>query len=256
MALLDLIVLVAVAVFALIGLKKGFVAQVLAILALVVAWQLSRPVGKAIANVISSRAGTSHSAAYVMGTFIALLAIYTGLRLIFFLVGRMFNRKASVIGLANRLMGAVFSGAKAFGVCWIILCVVAAFPQHFENKSPDVCKMLQSSRMGALIGRWNPVKNSRMVDTIRNIETISKNPGVLNRLRTDPNVAQFVSVLKRKLEAQAKDEDARRRIRSGDLSAILKAENIRKVIIDPDVIEALNKVDLCEILERNAKECE
>jgi len=95
-----------------------------------------------------------------------------------------------------------------------------------------------------------------MVDTIRNIETISKNPGVLNRLRTDPNVAQFVSVLKRKLEAQAKDEDARRRIRSGDLSAILKAENIRKVIIDPDVIEALNKVDLCEILERNAKECE
>jgi len=256
MALLDLIVVGAVAVFAAIGLKKGFVAQVLAIIALIVAWQLSRPVGKAIAGIISSRAGTSHSAAYIMGTFIALLIIYTGLRLIFFIVGHVFNRKASVIGLMNRLMGALFGGAKAFGTCWIILCVVAAFPQHFENKSPDVCKMLQRSKMGALISRWNPVKNSRMVDTIHNIERISQNPGVLSRLRSDPNVAEFVSVLKRKLEALAKDEDARRRIRSGDISTILRPENIRKVILDPEVIEALHKVDLCEVLERSAKECE
>ncbi|HUW30896.1 MAG TPA: CvpA family protein [Planctomycetota bacterium] len=256
MALLDLIVIGSVAVFAAIGLKKGFVAQVLSILALVVAWQLSRPVGKAIANIISSQSGTSHSAAYVMGTFIALLAIYTALRLVFFIVGRLFNRKASVIGLVNRLAGGFFGGAKAFAACWIILCVVAAFPQHFENKSPDIYAMLQRSKMGALINRWNPVKNSRVVDTVHNIETISKNPGALNRLRSDPHVAEFLSVLKRKLEAQAKDDETRRQIRSGDISTLMKVENIRKVILDPEVLEALRKVDLCEVLERSAKECE
>ena len=254
MALLDIIVLVVVLIFAAHGLKKGFLAQLLSIVALVVAWWASRPVGKAIAGIISQQAHTSSSAGYVLGTFIALIAIYTALKLIFYIVGESMRHEKGTLGMGNKLFGAVFGGAKAFIVCWVVLCVVAAFPKHFENKTPDLVKLLKGSKMESLVAKWNPVKNSRLGDTINNIEKISRNPNALRRIASEPSVAHLVDVLKRKLAAQVKDEATLQRIRAGDVSAILKVENIKKVLLDPEVLEALTKVDLNDILEKEARE--
>ena len=252
MALLDIIVIAVVLVFAAHGLKKGFIAQFLSIVALAVAWMLSRPVGKAVAGIISQQAQTSQSAAYVLGTFIALIAIYTALKLIFYIIGKAMQHEKGALGFGNKLLGAAFGGAKAFAVCWVVLCVAATFPKHFENKTPDLCKMLNGSRMETLIAMWNPVKNSHLGDTINTIEKISRTPGALQRVKSQPAVAHLIDVLKRKLEAHVRDEEMRKRIRAGDPSAILKVENIKKVLLDPEVLEALHKVDLTDILEKEA----
>jgi|GEM_PF-6374255 len=257
MAAVDWIVLGAMVVFGFFGLFSGFLAQLFSITALAAAWFLSRPVGKVVAEFISARSKTPPAAAYVLGCFLAGMVIYTVARLIFRVINHFVGKTAAPIKATNRLLGGAFGGAKAFAIAWIVLCLVAAFPQYFQNKKPDLHAMLQGSQMDGIIEKWNPVKESRLVAGARSLNKIIKrDPKALERLKQDPQIAEFLSVVKEKLAAKAPDDEAAAKIRAGDLSALRNLPAMMDFLDDPEVKQAFQKVDLNASLMKVAREVE
>ena len=252
LATLDIIVAIAVLLFAVIGFFKGFLAQVLSILALIVAYLLSRPLGKAIAGIIARNSDNPNSSSYVLGSFLALLIIYAGIKLIIHYTCKFLRGKRSDVFI-NNLLGAAFGGAKAFAVAWICLCTVAAFPARFQGKSPDIYAMLHGSRMETIIRKWNPVGKSRIADSFRQLEVIARDPQAFQRLKKDPNLARLLSIMERKLKAEVTDAETRRRIQDGDMSSIMRIEKLWSIFRDPEVAEALKKVDLGDALAEASK---
>ena len=251
---MDLIVAGAVLVFAVIGFAKGFIAQVLSILALTVAWLVSRALGKTIAGILAQNSEHPSSSAYVLGSFLALLIVYAGIKLIIHYTCKFLRGKSTDLNLVNRLFGAFFGGSKAFAVAWVILCIIAAFPTRFRDKSPDLHAMLQSSRMGALVEKWNPVSNARITDSFRSLEKAAHDPEALQRMKRNPELANVLSLMESKLKAEVKDPEMKKRIQQGDISALMRVDKLWKVLRDPEVAQALKKVELGDALAEASKE--
>jgi len=254
LALIDLIVLGGVLLFGLVGLITGFLAQLFGVTALVAAWFLSRPVGKVVGDFIAGHSQTPPSAAYVIGCFLAGMVIYLGARVIFRIVNSFVGKADGPIKVTNRFLGGAFGGAKAFAIAWIVLCLVAAFPSYFQNKKPDIYSMLQQSLMGDIVEKYNPVKESRVAAGARGLnKIISRDPKALERLKEDPEIAEFLSVVKKKLAADARDEESLEKIRAGDLSTLRRMPAMLNFINDPEVRQAFQKIDLNAALAKAAQ---
>ena len=248
--LLDLIVVGLILLFGLLGLISGFLMQLFGVTALLAAWFLSRPVGRVVAGFITDRSSTSSAAAYVIGCFIAGIGIYVGAKIIFRIVNHFIGKtQAPSIRVTNRLLGGAFGGAKAFAIAWLALCVVAAFPKFFENKQPDLVAMLADSRISGVVEKWNPVKKSRLVGGAHGFsKVLAHDPETLQRLQEDPDIAEFFSVIQKKLGAGPEHEKVLEKIRAGDVSTILQ------LLEDPEVREAFGKIDLDAALTKVAQE--
>lgn len=251
---IDLIVLGAVVLFGLLGLITGFLSQLFSIAALAAAWFLSRPVGVVVADFIRARSDTGESTAFVLGRIIAGLAIFTAAKILFHVVNHFVGKAPGSIKATNRALGGVFGGAKAFIIAWILLCLVAALPEFFQEKKPDVYGMLQDSLMNRAVEAYNPAKESRMVVAGRGlVKMLKRDPRSLERLKDNPEVAELMSVLKDKISERVKDPETLEKIRSGDLSPLL---GMPELLSDPEVRDALMKVDLTAVLAEAGREPE
>ncbi|NQT20959.1 MAG: CvpA family protein [Planctomycetes bacterium] len=251
---IDLIVIGAVVLFGLLGLITGFLSQLFSIAALAAAWFLSRPVGAVVADYIAARSDTAPSWAFVLGRIIAGVAIFTAAKMLFHIVNHFVGKAPGAIKATNRLLGGVFGGAKAFIIAWIFLCLVAAFPEFFQKKEPNVHAMLQGSLMNKAVEAYNPAKESRLLGAAGSmVKILKQDPRSLERLKDDPDVAEFISVIESKASERIKDEEELEKIRSGDLSALL---GMRELFFDPEVREALLKIDFSEALVKVARESE
>ena len=244
LATLDMIVIGIVLLFGLLGLLSGLISQVVGILALVAAWFLSRPAGKIVGDYLAHHSQLSPSSTYVVGCFIAGVAIFVAIKLGYFVISRMMPKGEGGANMVNKLLGGLFGAAKAFAVAYLLLCLVAGFPQHFEKHKPDLSAMLKGSQMERLIGSWNPVTDSKLLGSIRCLQRISNNPEAIEELKADPRIKEFLGVVKRKLSEVTKDKATLRRIEAGDTAVLMRAENLLRLVKDPEVVQAFQEIDL------------
>ena len=251
---IDLIVLGGVVLFGLLGLITGFLSQLFSIAALTAAWFLSRPAGAVVADFIRARSDTGESTAYVLGRLIAGLVIFMAAKILFHVVNHFVGKAPGSIKATNRMLGGLFGGAKAFIIAWILLCLVAALPELFQRKKPDVRAMLQGSLMNRAVEAYNPAKESRIVVATRGlVKMLTQDPRSLERLKDNPEVAELISVIERKAAERVQDQEALEKIRSGDLSPLLE---MQELLFDPEVRDALMKVDIAAALAKAGREPE
>jgi len=210
----------------------------------VLAYALARPVGRVVADFISARSETPPGAAYVIGSFMAGVGIFAAAKIFFGIVHHFLGKKGKSLRGLDRMLGAVFGAGKVFAVCWLLLCLVAAFPDYFKGREPDVHAMLQQSMMGKLVARWNPVERSRYAGGVRGLAKALQDPRKLEQLQDEPSVAELVAVLREKAR---NDEQFRRALQSGDAASLMDLLN------DPEIREACGKVDFNAVLDKAAK---
>lgn len=244
---IDIVVLLAVGLFGVVGAFTGFIKQAYSLIALVIAYILARPVGSIFAEFISARSETPPGAAFVIGSFAAGLGIFAAVKVFFSIVHHFLGKKGQSMRGLDRLLGGLFASAKVFAVCWLLLCFVAAMPDFFKQHKPDVHAMLQESVMGRLIERWNPVETSRFSGGVRGLASSLRDPQKLEELQKEPSVAELMTVLKKKAE---NDERFRRALQSGDVSSLME------ILEDPEIREAYGKIDFNAVLDRAAKMAE
>jgi len=167
-ALLDIIVAAAVVLFGLSGWFTGLLTQLYGVAALVAAWFLAQPLGRVICRIAVRHTSMDESSALAFGTLAAGMLVFATVKI----VCHLFNaystsRDNSSHHVVNRLLGGIFGAAKAFAVAWILLGIVAALPQHFGNKQPDLHEMLRASEMRRVVELWNPAERTGVVQRLK-----------------------------------------------------------------------------------------
>jgi len=167
-ALLDIIVAAAIVLFGLSGWFTGLITQLYGVAALVAAWFLAQPLGRVICRIAVRHTSMDESSALAFGTLAAGMLVFAAVKIICHLLNAYFAGKDNNSPKAiNRLLGAVFGAMKAFAVAWILLGIVAALPQHFGNKQPNLHEMLRASEMRRVVQLWNPAEGTGVVRRLK-----------------------------------------------------------------------------------------
>lgn len=124
--IIDIIIFAIIGLFFYGGYKKGFIVQVFQIVGLFAAFFLTTPISRKLTQITLDNVKQD---VQLISLAISII-VYTIVYFFFYLLGKMFNKKAddSGISLPNKILGALFSSCKAVLVISLIVVVVRLFP--------------------------------------------------------------------------------------------------------------------------------
>jgi len=123
---IDIIVLAIMGLFTIIGLKRGFITEILQIVGLVAAISLNTPVSRLINNYAKNTFDTHNELIGLLSGIISFLLIF----LFFFIIGRILTKTTNIIltSIPNRIIGAFFGAIKGFMIATIVLLLIRLIP--------------------------------------------------------------------------------------------------------------------------------
>ncbi|MDA3840075.1 MAG: CvpA family protein [Patescibacteria group bacterium] len=137
---IDIIVLVIMGIFTVIGFKRGFITEIFQIIGLFAAIALNTPISRLINNYAKDALDTHNE---LIG-FLSGIISFTLIFLLFFVIGRILTKTTNIIltSLPNRIVGAFFGGIKGFMIATVVLLLVRLTPvgDNFiqTNVTPDL----------------------------------------------------------------------------------------------------------------------
>lgn len=137
---IDVIVLVIMGIFTIIGFKRGFITEIFQIIGLIAAFALNTPISKLINNYTKNVLDTHNELIGFLSGIVTFILIF----LVFFVIGRILTKTTNIIltSLPNRIIGALFGGIKGFLIATVILLLIRMIPagDNFiqRNVTPDL----------------------------------------------------------------------------------------------------------------------
>lgn len=138
MNILDIIILICLVPALIVGIKKGFISQVISILSIIVGiWASSR-----FANIVSEWLGQYITASENILRLVAFVIILVLVFIILGLLGKLLDSiiKVVLLGWVNRLLGAIFSLLKAFLILGLVMMLFTSLNDALNLVKPEVIK--------------------------------------------------------------------------------------------------------------------
>jgi len=259
---LDVVIILILGVWALLGFATGAMKQIAHIASLVLAFVLARPGGRLIAALLIERRGQSPSIAMVLGTLLAGVVIYSLVKIFFWIVNSYIGGEERKTSVGSRLLGAVLSSAKATVVVWLLVCLLMETSLLNVPQSVTVTGWLNgiSQRLGSSdIATWmdqtyNPVRKLRIGSTLDKLKRISEDPQAVGKLARNEDVKAFLQKLRTQMLERIKDKKTRAGVERDDPAAIIRAARLRDFLNNRELVNALLEINLETAIEDALKE--
>lgn len=216
------------------GLLRQVVGALAVVAAVVVPFVLAGPVTRQLEGTL----GAPYPVAFVACALGLAVLTYVGVRVVSFVPVRLLEAKmkqglSRVLGLVNRIGGAVVGGAKLGAYCWVGLSVLAVVAARVQTK--DEASRLDASAAYTLARKHNvfePFLRDELATLDRVLDGI-----VAGKKRAGPAVEALAK--DPRVQAIAKDAALRKAVSDGELSALARSPDVLALVFDADAMARL-----------------
>ncbi len=232
--MVDLVAIAIVMLCALVGYMRGGLVGVLSLIALVLAFVVSAPVGPAVAGIIASRTQWPVVATYLAGRMAAFAFVYMLLMVPTLILARKLGQTewGEVRGW-NRLLGGVSGLISGLLLAVVLLLLIDVVLKVMPEVTTGPAAWAHASVLRKWASPHNPADRFLVTDVLRLLRAAREDPAVLDRLREQPYVQQLLE--QPDFRAVREDEGLARAIQKRDIEAIIKDENLRRVLANSEL---------------------
>jgi uncharacterized membrane protein required for colicin V production len=244
---LDIICIVFVAVFCVLGLLSGFLSQVVRLGALIGAFVLAYSASAYTKPLLMKWMDVDNLMGDLLSLFLGWMACYIALILVGTIVAKIIKKSSGSIKVLDRILGGGLGSAKGFLVVYLIACALVLLREPTEKLIPKEHFDLQGSRLAAFAEEHNVL--SRIgVPELGKLEELTSAFQDRKRRRAlldDPAVRELKQ--NKAFQRLMNDGSFQKAVTERQMSAVMNNENFRAVINDPQIRKLLSKLDLEEI---------
>lgn len=236
--MLDFFVAVVLILSVIWGYLRGFLYDLLGLVALIVAFVGSAPFGENLGGALARNSAMSAGTAYVVVRVVAGVLIYVSLKISAVVANRKFGKtERGVTRRWNRNLGALGGLLSGLVTVLIVLFLADAVVKAFPESTNALVRVAEGSRFRRMVSSFNPADRFLLTDALRLIQAARDDPEVRRRLREDPHIQRILQ--NETLQRALRDEDLQRAIESDDYGQVLRNENLRAVLSDRELVEEL-----------------
>jgi uncharacterized membrane protein required for colicin V production len=244
---LDIMCIVFVAVFGVLGLLSGFLSQVVRLAALVGAFVLAYSASAYTKPLLMKWMDVDNIMGDLLSLFLGWMACYIAIILIGMVIARIVKKSSGSIKVMDRILGGGLGSAKGFLIVYLIACALVLLREPLEELIPKEHFDLQISRLAAFAEEHNVLSRIGMpdLDKLKELTSAFQNKKRRGALLNDPAMKD----LKQNAAFQRlmNDEAFHRAVKERQLSAIMNNKSFREAINDPQIRKLLSTLDLEKI---------
>lgn len=229
MTKLDIVLIVLVAIFILIGALRGLIPQLFNLAGLILAYFLARPFGGLMEGFFQ-KFNLSPTAAHLTSIIVAGLVVY----FIVSIIGRFINRQvkegAGGLSWRNRMWGGIIGLMKGALVALAILFIIDVIPQQLPAEPGKESKPLSQSPALKFAHYVNPLPNTQY---IQHLTTVLKDPKTVEKIQNDPDYQKLLA--NPQVQDIMDDNEIKRAIEKSDYKFLFHNEKLKKLAQDKEV---------------------
>ncbi len=246
---LDIICIVLVAAFCVLGLLSGFLAQIIRLGALVGAFLLAYSASAYTKPLLAKWIGIDNLMGDLLSLFLGWIACYIAIILIGTIVAKILKKSSDSIKFMDRVMGGALGSAKGFLIVYLIACALVLLREPLQRVVPNEYLDFKDSRLAAFAEEHNIFSRIAVpnLDKLEGVTTALSDKKTRSELLNDPAMRE----LKRNKAFQRliNDKEFQRAVNSRQVSAILNNPSFRAAMNDPQLRKLLSSLDLNRVRE-------
>lgn len=232
--MVDLVAIAIVVLCALVGYLRGGLVGVLNLLALIVAFLVSAPVGPAVAGIIAARTQWPVVATYLAGRAMAFAFVYLLLTVPALILARRLGKTewGEVRGW-NRLLGGLSGLISGLVLAIVLLLLIDVVLKVMPEATSGPAEWARSSVLRRWASPHNPADRFLVTDVLKLLRAAKEDRSVLERLQRQEYVQQLIQ--HPDFRAVREDERLARAIDARNIDAILENENLRRLLANREL---------------------
>ncbi len=237
---IDISVLVLLALFSWLGYHKGFLRQIVGLVAIVAVYFLATPGASIVRQVVFSSEGITFPGIEVASLVIAGVIIFVSTWLVGrLIIGALTTASESLEGI-DMAIGGALGFIKGILLLYITLCVMVYAESPIADASPELGEHMTTSYTVAGARRYNVLTTFHYteLDELRGAMVVAGDPEKVERNKALARLMEnedFKSVVgDEKLIAAAKDRDYSTLLSDKRVLTLLSNEDFRKVLKETD----------------------
>ena len=246
---LDIICVVFVLAFLILGLLSGFLSQIVRIAALVGAFLLAYPASSYSKPFLMKWMNVETLLGDLLSLFLAWVVCYIGLILIGTVLVKIIRGSSESIKFLDRIMGGGLGAIKGFLIVYLVACALVLLRAPLQELIPDKYLDLKTSRLAALAEQHNVFSMIGIpdVDKLKGLTLALSDQRKRRALINDPAMKEIRQ--NKAFKRLMNDREFHRAVDQKQLSAILNNKSFREAMNDPQIRRFLSTLDLKRVAE-------
>lgn len=251
---IDLVVLIAVVLFAFLGYRRGLLRHLAGLGALLAASLAAGFVGTRAAKLIAPKSAMPSFTTYAVCCVVAWVVLFIVARI---LLGRLARRLGSDQQGEpkpwNRKLGALAGAAEALFLAWLVLGVLDALPEDFrKERLPLVHREIEGSFFTNWVVRpTSPATLLEIQPLVSDLTVLSEHPDALREVGREPKLQAIVTHAK--VQAVLTDPALTREWADGQYGRFFSNTKVREALEDSDLRKMLRELPVRDILHKAAE---
>lgn len=240
---LDLVVLIAVAIFATWGAFTGFARQVAQALAGVGAFVAAGPCGRFFAQPLAQQLKTSLTVGVVVATVISFVLIYVLARLVLtLLLRRLLAGRDPENRRADRALGFVLGGLKAALLAYVGISAATFVENNLVLAGKKYTFTPKDSALVKLAREYNLVELLQFqgAHDFAKVAKLAQDPKAAAKLKDDPDWGALMR--DKRFRDALNTEGLKQALETGDVRSLLRSNEVVELIHDPKALHHLERV--------------
>jgi uncharacterized membrane protein required for colicin V production len=247
---LDIVCLVFVAAFLVLGLLSGFLSQIVRIAALVGAFVLAHPASSYTKPLLTKWMDVDTLAGDLLSMFLAWVGCYIVLILAGTILVKIIKGSSESIKFLDRILGGGLGAAKGFLIVYVIACALVLLRDPLQELIPNKYLDFETSRLAAFAEEHNILARIGIPDMDK-LQELTQAFGDKHKRRVlvhDPAIREIRS--NKAFQRLMKDRDFQKAVEQQQWSAIVNNKSFRQAINDPEIRKLLSTLDLQSLLDK------
>jgi uncharacterized membrane protein required for colicin V production len=246
---LDIVCVVLVLAFLILGLLSGFLSQVVRIAALVGAFLLASPASSYSRSLLAKWMNVETLLGDLLSLFLAWVACYIALILVGTVLVRIIRGSSQSIKFLDRIMGGGLGAVKGFLIVYLIACALVLLREPLKELVPNKYLDLRTSRLAVFAEQHNVFSMIGIpdVDKLKGLTLALGDKEKRRVLINDPATKEIRQ--NKSFKRLMNDKEFQKAVDRKELSAILNNKSFRDAMNDPQIRKFLSTLDLKSVAE-------